>query len=162
MPRLQYWQIFMQIKLPPQYAAYQSIICHRRKVVSLSFYFKLLYFYRNSKFTSSAGRQPFWILDCQSQKIALHTLFFLCCGAEHLSEVFGKGEIARIYLNFSDPWPKERHARRRLTSQGFLDIYRDLLAEDGRLEFKTDNNPLAFWAVLQLHPAYNLFRQFRV
>ena len=80
-------------------------------------------------------------------------LFFLCCGAEHLSEVFGKGEIARIYLNFSDPWPKERHARRRLTSQGFLDIYRDLLAEDGRLEFKTDNNPLFDFSLEQAEQA---------
>ncbi len=64
---------------------------------------------------------------------------FLCIDAATLPEVFAKDEIQRIYLNFSDPWPKDRHARRRLTSSEFLARYDQILAKDGRLEFKTDN-----------------------
>ena len=62
--------------------------------------------------------------------------------AEEICEVFDKGEVAKIYLNFSDPWPKDRHARRRLTSSEFLARYRNFLAADGQLEFKTDNRSL--------------------
>ena len=64
---------------------------------------------------------------------------FLCIDAATLPEIFASGEVNRIYLNFSDPWPKDRHARRRLTSSEFLDRYDQFLAKDGRLEFKTDN-----------------------
>ena len=64
---------------------------------------------------------------------------FLCVDAAILPEVFATGEVDRIYLNFSDPWPKDRHARRRLTSTDFLNRYDLFLAKDGRLEFKTDN-----------------------
>ena len=64
---------------------------------------------------------------------------FLCIDAATLPEIFASGEVNRIYLNFSDPWPKDRHARRRLTSSDFLDRYDQFLAKDGRLEFKTDN-----------------------
>lgn len=67
---------------------------------------------------------------------------FLCIDAESLTEVFAPNEISRIYLNFSDPWPKKRHARRRLTSGDFLSRYEQILAVDGMLEFKTDNKPL--------------------
>lgn len=64
---------------------------------------------------------------------------FLCIDAATLPEIFAEGEINRIYLNFSDPWPKDRHARRRLTSSDFLERYDQILATNGRLEFKTDN-----------------------
>ena len=64
---------------------------------------------------------------------------FLCVDAATLPEVFAEEEINRIYLNFSDPWPKDRHARRRLTSSDFLEKYHQFLSKDGRLEFKTDN-----------------------
>jgi tRNA (guanine-N7-)-methyltransferase len=50
--------------------------------------------------------------------------------------------VDRIYLNFSDPWPKDRHSKRRLTSRQFLARYEQFLASDGRLEFKTDNQDL--------------------
>lgn len=53
-----------------------------------------------------------------------------------------KGLVDTIYLNFSDPWPKKRHTKRRLTYKYFLDIYRELLKEDGHIEFKTDNQGL--------------------
>lgn len=64
---------------------------------------------------------------------------FLCVDAATLIDIFAPGEVNRIYLNFSDPWPKDRHARRRLTSSEFLTRYDQFLAKDGRLEFKTDN-----------------------
>lgn len=69
-------------------------------------------------------------------------LRFLCIDAKTLDDVFCAGEIGRIYLNFSDPWPKDRHAKRRLTSRTFLDIYRRILAPSGQIEFKTDNRGL--------------------
>lgn len=62
--------------------------------------------------------------------------------AENLTEFFEKGEIERIYLNFSDPWKKSRHAKRRLTSQKFLESYKDILPSHGSIFFKTDNRPL--------------------
>lgn len=64
---------------------------------------------------------------------------FLCEDAANLPDIFAAEEVKRIYLNFSDPWPKDRHARRRLTSSEFLARYDQFLAKDGRLEFKTDN-----------------------
>lgn len=67
---------------------------------------------------------------------------FLCMDAYQLPEVFVPGEIEKIYLNFSDPWPKARHSRRRLTSTRFLEQYEKVLPEKGRVEFKTDNRPL--------------------
>ena len=62
--------------------------------------------------------------------------------ARELAEIFGPGEVERIYLNFSDPWPKDRHARRRLTSPPFMAVYDQILQKDGRVEFKTDNQDL--------------------
>jgi len=67
---------------------------------------------------------------------------FICVDAALLPEYFEKGEVSKIYLNFSDPWPKDRHARRRLTSSEFLARYNDILKDDGTLEFKTDNQDL--------------------
>ena len=62
--------------------------------------------------------------------------------AADLTEIFAPGEVSRIYLNFSDPWPKDRHARRRLTSAAFLARYDQIVSTDGTIEFKTDNRPL--------------------
>ena len=72
----------------------------------------------------------------------LPNVHFICIDASELPDVFDTEEVARIYLNFSDPWPKDRHARRRLTSHEFLDRYDKFLAHDGRIEFKTDNQDL--------------------
>ena len=72
----------------------------------------------------------------------LDNLLLLNHPAENLCNMFEQGEIDGIYLNFSDPWPKDRHAKRRLTSPVFLDIYRDLLNKGGRIVFKTDNRGL--------------------
>lgn len=72
----------------------------------------------------------------------LSNLYFIRMDARNLPEVFEKGEMDRIYLNFSDPWPKDRHAKRRLTSRQFLERYEQILAPGGRVEFKTDNRGL--------------------
>lgn len=72
----------------------------------------------------------------------LENLYFLRMDARNLESVFEKGEVGRIYLNFSDPWPKARHASRRLTSREFLARYDKVLAKDGVIEFKTDNRGL--------------------
>lgn len=72
----------------------------------------------------------------------LDNVHFLCIDAATLPEVFDHNEVDRIYLNFSDPWPKDRHAKRRLTSREFLARYHEILTADGRIEFKTDNQDL--------------------
>ena len=83
----------------------------------------------------------------------LPNLVFIRMDAEAIENVFEKDEVAYIYLNFSDPWPKDRHARRRLTSVQFLNRYVNFLAADGGLTFKTDNRPLFDFAIEELEPA---------
>lgn len=83
----------------------------------------------------------------------LPNLRFIRMDAEDICEVFEKEEIAKIYLNFSDPWPKDRHAKRRLPSKEFLARYDCFLQKDGRLEFKTDNQDLFDFALEELEPA---------
>ena len=73
---------------------------------------------------------------------SLDNVHFLCIDAATLPEIFDHNEVDRIYLNFSDPWPKDRHAKRRLTSREFLARYNEILTADGRIEFKTDNQDL--------------------
>ena len=69
-------------------------------------------------------------------------LRFLIGDAMHLSDWFQPHSIARIYLNFSDPWPKKGYAKRRLTYRGFLELYKNILVEGGELYLKTDNEGL--------------------
>ncbi len=83
----------------------------------------------------------------------LPNLKFIRMDAEDIAKVFGPGEVDRIYLNFSDPWPKDRHAKRRLPSKEFLARYNVILKKDGILEFKTDNRDLFDFAVEELEPA---------
>ncbi len=83
----------------------------------------------------------------------LSNVRFIRMEAEHILRYFTKGEVDRIYLNFSDPWPKERHAKRRLVSREFLDRYRALLKDGGHLEFKTDNRDLFDFGVEETEPA---------
>lgn len=73
--------------------------------------------------------------------------------AENIEEVFGKDEVDRIYLNFSDPWPKDRHAKRRLTSTRFLERYDNILTPEGRVMFKTDNKDLFDFSLEQVEEA---------
>lgn len=83
----------------------------------------------------------------EQEEAPLPNLYFIRMDAEHITKVFAKEEVARIYLNFSDPWPKDRHAKRRLTSKEFLGRYNEILAVDGRVEFKTDNRDLFDFSV---------------
>ncbi|MHB8127967.1 MAG: tRNA (guanosine(46)-N7)-methyltransferase TrmB [Mobilitalea sp.] len=78
----------------------------------------------------------------KSKETELTNLYFIRYDAEYMLEIFGKDDIARIYLNFSDPWPKDRHARRRLTSKEFLTRYNQCLKQEGEVIFKTDNRVL--------------------
>ncbi len=80
----------------------------------------------------------------------LHNLFFIREDARLLPEIFEKGEVAGIYLNFSDPWPKARHEKRRLTSRVFLERYTKILSEDGVVEFKTDNRGLFEFSLVEV------------
>lgn len=61
---------------------------------------------------------------------------------QKLAEMFEPNEVSRIYINFCDPWPKKKEAKRRLTAAGFLELYREVLKPDGEIHFKTDNFPL--------------------
>lgn len=72
----------------------------------------------------------------------MHNLYFLRIDARTLPECFAPGEVDKLYLNFSDPWPKDRHAKRRLTSRQFLERYDRILKKGGLVEFKTDNREL--------------------
>lgn len=83
----------------------------------------------------------------------LPNLKFICTDARILTDIFDKGEVDHIYLNFSDPWPKDRHAKRRLPSRQFLARFDQILKPEGRLSFKTDNRGLFDFAVEELEPA---------
>ncbi|MCM1387215.1 MAG: tRNA (guanosine(46)-N7)-methyltransferase TrmB [Bacillus sp. (in: Bacteria)] len=83
----------------------------------------------------------------------LPNLYFIRMDAEEITEVFGQAEVGKIYLNFSDPWPKDRHAKRRLPSREFLNRYREILSAEGNLEFKTDNRELFLFALEEVEPA---------
>ena len=86
-------------------------------------------------------------------ELELSNIYFMRIDALELTEVFADNEVERIYLNFSDPWPKDRHARRRLTSVQFLNRYVNFLAADGGLTFKTDNRPLFDFSLEQVELA---------
>ena len=80
-------------------------------------------------------------------ELELSNIYFMRIDALELTEVFADNEVERIYLNFSDPWPKDRHAKRRLTSKEFMARYDQILVPDGQVEFKTDNRPLFDFSV---------------
>ncbi len=92
-------------------------------------------------------------LEKRDEAEELHNLFYLCEDAKNLTEIFDHGEIDRIYLNFSDPWPKERHAKRRLTSKEFFARYDEILKQDGEVMFKTDNRILFDFSLEQVPEA---------
>ncbi len=93
------------------------------------------------------------------EKDPLDNIRFIRMDAEGIEAVFAKGEVGKIYLNFSDPWPKDRHAKRRLPSARFLARFANILADQGTIEFKTDNKdlfdfaleeaPAAGWRILE-------------
>ena len=84
---------------------------------------------------------------------SLENLTFILVDAREIEEIFEKEEISKIYLNFSDPWPKDRHAKRRLPSRQFLQRFSMILKKEGVIEFKTDNRDLFDFAVEETGPA---------
>ena len=74
--------------------------------------------------------------------LELKNVFFVVGDAALLPDYFDAGEADRIYINFCDPWPPKRQAKRRLTHRGFLTLYRKVLKTGGQVHFKTDNDPL--------------------
>jgi tRNA (guanine-N7-)-methyltransferase len=85
------------------------------------------------------------VLYYAAQKVkekGLTNVRLLVFDINHVLDIFAPGEVDRLYINFCDPWPKVRHAKRRLTHANFLDKYRILLPAGGEIFFKTDNRPL--------------------
>ncbi len=85
-------------------------------------------------------------------------LRLLCMDARSLTDVFSPGEVDGIYLNFSDPWPKKRHAHRRLTSDAYLALYDQILSAGAFLEFKTDDRNLFDYSLerAEASPAFEI------
>ena len=79
--------------------------------------------------------------------MGLKNVFFLSVDAAELDQLFAPGEADRIYLNFCDPWPRSKNAKRRLTYHSFLEKYRSVLRRDGEIHFKTDNAGLFAWSL---------------
>ena len=87
------------------------------------------------------------------QEMDLKNLYLIRFDADFINDIFDKDEVERIYLNFSDPWPKDRHAKRRLTSTQFLNRYDQFLTPDGEVIFKTDNLELFQFSLEQVKEA---------
>lgn len=85
----------------------------------------------------------------RAKALELKNVVFICDDAALLSDWFAPGEIQRMYINFCDPWPSKRHAKRRLTYEAFLKSYREILSPGGQICFKTDNKPLFEFSLTQ-------------
>lgn len=83
--------------------------------------------------------------------VKLDNLFVLDYNALELQNIFEIGQVDKIYLNFSDPWPKNKHEKRRLTSDEFLKVYNKILKKDGLIEFKTDNRGLFEYSIMNMN-----------
>ena len=86
----------------------------------------------------------------KQEELNLPNLYFIRMEAEYIADVFAPDEVSGIYLNFSDPWPKDRHAKRRLTSVQFLERYEQILKKEGHVIFKTDNRDLFDFSLEQV------------
>ena len=75
----------------------------------------------------------------EENNVRINNLYFMSFDAIEIAQIFEENQIEKIYLNFSDPWPKKKHAKRRLTNEKFLDEYKKVLRTNGQIEFKTDN-----------------------
>lgn len=80
----------------------------------------------------------------------LDNLYLMSFDAKILSEVFKENQVEKLYLNFSDPWPKKKHTKRRLTYKDFLEEYKKVLKEQGIIEFKTDNRILFEYSLVSM------------
>lgn len=80
-------------------------------------------------------------------------IYLMQINAENILDIFSDDEVAALYLNFSDPWPKNRHEKRRLTFRAFLDKYREILQDDGKIMMKTDNPDLFEYSLVSFSKA---------
>jgi tRNA (guanine-N7-)-methyltransferase len=87
------------------------------------------------------------------RELGLKNVKLLVFDINHIEDIFAEGEVDRFFINFCDPWPKARHAKRRLTYVSFLEKYRSLLTAEGELFFKTDNRPLFDFSLEQFEAA---------
>ena len=78
----------------------------------------------------------------KAQSMGLKNVFFIDMDVAAMEEIFAGGEIDRLFINFPDPWPRKKNAKRRLTHRGFLDKYCRVVRAGGEIHFKTDNAPL--------------------
>ena len=78
----------------------------------------------------------------KAQAMGLHNVFFIDMDVANLEDIFAPGEIDRLFINFPDPWPRKKNAKRRLTYRTFLEKYCHVVRENGEIHFKTDNAPL--------------------
>ena len=85
----------------------------------------------------------------RAMDLGLKNVFFVVGDAALLPDYFAPDEVDRVYINFCDPWPSNRHAKRRLTHRDFLNIYRQVLRTGGEIHFKTDNRPLFEFSLLE-------------
>ena len=88
-----------------------------------------------------------------AMELELKNVFFVVGDAALMPDYFGPGEVDLIYINFCDPWPPKGQAKRRLTHRGFLELYRKVLKPGGQVHFKTDNQPLFEFSVLEFPEA---------
>lgn len=99
------------------------------------------------------------VIVCALEKIEAankpSNLRLLKVNGEDLEKFFAKGDVDRVYLNFSDPWPKARHAKRRLTHENFLKLYENVLVDNGEIHFKTDNRGLFEYSLISMN-AYGM------
>ena len=95
------------------------------------------------------------VIVCALEKIEAankpSNLRLLKVNGEDLEKFFAKNDVDRVYLNFSDPWPKARHAKRRLTHEGFLKLYETVLVDNGEIHFKTDNRGLFEYSLVSMN-----------
>ena len=86
----------------------------------------------------------------KAEKNNLTNIFFIVDNAKNLEKYFLRGQVSELYINFCDPWPKKKHAKRRLTHKNFLDIYKKILMPTGKIFFKTDNKDLFDFSINEL------------
>lgn len=78
----------------------------------------------------------------KAKELGLTNVYYIDMDAANIEDIFAPGEVSRMFLNFPDPWPRKKNAKRRLTTRTFLQKYSQVLRENGELHFKTDNAPL--------------------
>ena len=143
------------IKDPKRYKGKYSELFNNKNRINLeigcgkgSFLTKMASIYKDINFIGVERSESILLRAInKADELELNNLYFMCMDAKELNEVFDK-EIDTIYLNFSDPWPKKRHEKRRLTHESFLKVYDDLFKGNSKIEMKTDNDSLFAYSLV--------------